>query len=268
MCRLANVCRSTFYRWLKRAAAQDHNMEVRSQIQTICIEHRHYGYRRVQRELSARGLRVNHKRILRLMRDDNLLAVRKRKFVTTTDSRHPLPVFTNYAAQLRPDGPDRLWVADVTYIRLRSEFVYLAVVLDVFSRKVVGWELARHLQAKLCRTALERAIADRRPPIGLVHHSDRGVQYASAEYLEVLGRHGMVGSMSRGGNPRDNAFCESFIKTLKKEEIYCRQYADLDDLSLHVAAFIDHYYNRKRMHSSLGYLSPEAFESAQRVAVA
>jgi len=243
-------------------------MEVRSHIQKICIQHRHYGYRRVQQELSRLGMRVNHKRLLRLMRTDNLLAVRKSKFMPTTDSRHPLPVFTNYAAQLRPGGPDQLWVADVTYIRLRSEFVYLAVVLDVFSRKVVGWELAQHLQAKLCRTALERAIAHRRPPLGLVHHSDRGVQYASAEYIEVLGRHGMVGSMSRAGNPRDNAFCESFIKTLKQEEIYCRQYADLDDLQRHLASFIDDYYNKKRMHSSLGYQSPEAFERRPRAAVA
>jgi len=268
MCTLTGVCRATFYRWMQRTAPQEANMELRSRMQRICLENRFYGYRRVKRELFHQGIIVNQKRVLRWMRSDNLLAVRKRKFVVTTDSKHALPVFSNLAAHLEPTAPDQLWVADITYIRLRSEFVYLAVVLDAFSRKVVGWELARTLQTALCRTALERAVETRHPPAGLVHHSDRGVQYASAEYLEVLARNRMQGSMSRPGNPWDNAFCESFMKTLKQEEIYCTQYVDLEDLRRHVAAFIDDYYNTRRLHSGLGYYSPAAFEKRHAAVVA
>lgn len=260
MCTLASLNRANFYRWLHRRAPRDTAMELRAAMQRICLECRRYGYRRVTRDLVKAGFRVNHKRVLRLMRQDNLLAVRKRKFVVTTDSGHALPVYSNYAAHLQTQGPDQLWVADITYIRLRREFVYLAVVLDAWSRKVVGWSLARHLQASLCCTALQRAIEARHPAPGLVHHSDRGVQYASAEYIEILERTRILGSMSRAGNPWDNARCESFMKTLKQEEIYCHQYTDLEDLEARIASFIDGYYNVRRLHSSLGYLAPEEFE--------
>jgi len=260
MCALATLNRATFYRWLRRSAPKDSAMELREQMQRICVEHRRYGYRRVTVALRYAGFAVNHKRVLRLMKQDNLLALRKRKFVVTTESGHVLPVYSNYAAHLQIQGPDELWVADITYIRLRREFVYLAVVLDAWSRKVVGWALERHLQASLCKAALERAIEVRHPAPGLVHHSDRGVQYASAEYIGVLERNRIQGSMSRPGNPWDNARCESFMKTLKQEEIYCGDYADLEDLQTHLVGFIDGYYNVQRLHSSLGYRSPEEFE--------
>lgn len=260
MCRLAEVNRANFYRWLKRHAPEAGAMELRAELQRTCLEHRRYGYRRVTAALHRAGFRANHKRVLRLMRADNLLAVRKKKFVVTTESGHVLPVYSNYAKHLQIQGPDELWIADITYIRLRREFLYLAVVLDAWSRKVIGWALARHLQASLCQKALERALEARHPAPGLVHHSDRGVQYASAEYIGVLERHRIQGSMSRPGNPWDNARCESFMKTLKQEEIYCGEYADQADLEEHLAAFIDGYYNVQRLHSSLGYCSPEEFE--------
>jgi putative transposase len=260
MCALAALNRATFYRWLQRGAPNDNAMELRGEMQRICVEHRRYGYRRVTAALRYAGFAANHKRVLRLMKQDNLLALRKRKFVATTESKHALPVYSNYAAHLQIQGPDELWVADITYIRLRGEFVYLAVVLDAWSRKVIGWSLARHLQASLCKAALERAIEARRPAPGVVHHSDRGVQYASAEYIGVLERNRILGSMSRPGNPWDNARCESFMKTLKQEEIYCGEYAGLEDLEAHIANFIDGYYNVKRLHSSLGYRTPEEFE--------
>jgi putative transposase len=263
MCKLVGLSRASFYRWLRRSSPPDNDLELRHQMQRICLDHRRYGYRRVAVQLRKAGLVVNHKRVLRLMREDNLLAVRKRKFVVTTESKHALPVYSNYAAHLEINAVNQLWVADITYIRLRREFVYLAVVLDAFSRKVVGWSLARHLQASLCQAALERAIQERRPAPGLVHHSDRGVQYASAEYITVLERNKILGSMSRPGNPWDNARCESFMKTLKQEEIYCGDYANLEDLEQHVASFIDGYYNVRRLHSSLGYRSPESFERQQ-----
>ena len=260
MCTLAGLTRANFYRWLQRRAPRDNAMELRAAMQKICLECRRYGYRRVTRGLVRAGFQVNHKRVLRLMRQDNLLAVRQRKFVVTTDSGHARPVFLNYAKHLQIQGPDELWVADITYIRLRREFVYLAVVLDAWSRKVLGWSLARHLQASLCCTALEAAIEARHPAQGLVYHSDRGVQYASTDYIAILERNRILGSMSRAGNPWDNAFCESFMKTLKQEEIYCNEYVDLDDLEAHLAIFIDRYYNVRRLHSSLGYLPPEEFE--------
>jgi len=264
MCALAQIRRVNYYRWLRRTAPAGADMELRAELQRVCLDHRRYGYRRVTAALRRAGCVVNAKRVLRLMKQDNLLAVRQRGFVATTDSGHALPVFSNYAQHLAIGGPDELWIADITYIRLRGEFVYLAVVLDAWSRKVVGWALARHLRAELCQTALERAIAARQPAPGLVHHSDRGVQYASATYVGLLERQRIQGSMSRAANPYDNARCESFIKTLKQEEIYCGEYTSLEDLEAHVAAFIDGYYNRRRLHSSLGYRSPEEFEQICR----
>jgi putative transposase len=261
MCELARVSRAGFYRSLRERALGEEDIEVRSVIQRTVLEHRRrYGYRRVTVELRRRGMLVNHKRVWRMMREDNLLAVQPKAFVTTTDSNHALEIYLNLARRMMLTGIDQLWVADITYIRLRAEFVYLAVILDGFSRRVVGWKLDRTLASRLATEALTQAIAARRPKPGLVHHSDRGVQYAAAEYVAILKQHAMVPSMSRPANPYDNASCESFIKTLKREEIYANEYVDLNDLREHVEEFIERYYNQKRLHSALGYCSPEEFE--------
>ena len=239
-------------------------MLVREAIQKIAIEHhRRYGRPRITAQLHAQGMLVNHKRVGRIMREDNLLAVRRRPWVSTTQSQHDYPVYLNLAARLEVNGLNQLWVADLTYIRLRGEFVYLAVVLDVFSRRVVGWNLGHHLHSELTLAALDMAIASRHPSPGLVHHSDRGWQYACEQYRQRLDSAGILPSMSRPGNPYDNAFCESSMKTLKQEEIYCNQYNDIDDLRTHIQQFIDEYYNRRRLHSALGYVSPAAFEAQQ-----
>ncbi len=242
-------------------------MQVRSAIQRIALDHRRrYGYRRITAELRRQGMRVNHKRVARLMREDNLVAVQPRTFVVTTDSDHEFEVYLNLAGRMKLSGMNQLWVADITYIRLQREFVYLAVILDAFSRKVVGWALDRTLASRLPLTALERAITERQPLPGLVHHSDRGVQYASGEYVKALQKQQMVPSMSRPANPYDNASCESFLKTLKREEIYANEYRDLDHLRANLEAFIEQYYNRCRLHSALGYRPPEEFEQAVEVA--
>ena len=238
-------------------------MAVRATIQQIALAHRRrYGYRRITAELRRRGLLVNHKRVARLMREDNLLAVQPRAFVATTDAQHELEVYLNLASRLTLTGMNQLWVADITYIRLRAEFVYLAVILDGFSRKVVGWALDTTLATRLPLSALHQAISGRQPPPGVVHHSDRGIQYASGAYVQLLRQHQMIPSMSRPANPYDNASCESFLKTLKREEIYANTYRDLEHLRTNMAAFIDQYYNRTRLHSALGYRPPEEFERA------
>jgi putative transposase len=263
MCRLSGVSRAGFYRSLQEQMPMEEDMEVRSVIQQIAVEHRRrYGYRRIAAELRRRGMLVNHKRVARIMREDNLLAVQPRAFVVTTNSQHKLEVYLNLASRMKLTGINQLWVADITYIRLHREFVYLAVILDAWSRKAVGWELDRTLAARLAIAALEKAIGERKPSPGLVHHSDRGVQYASDDYVRTLSRHEMIPSMSRPANPYDNASCESFMKTLKREEIYANQYQDLDDLRTNVDAFIEQYYNRQRLHSALGYRPPEEFEQA------
>ena len=263
MCRLAGVSRAGFYRSLQEHAPAEEDMEVRSEIQKIFAEHkRRYGYRRVSAELRRRGHVVNYKRVARLMREDNLLAVQPKAFVVTTDSDHDLEVYLNLASRMKLTGVNQLWVADITYIRLKQEWVYLAVILDAYSRKVVGWELERNLTARLPISALEKAIADRQPPPGVVHHSDRGVQYASGDYVALLRKHKMIPSMSRPANPYDNASCESFMKTLKREEIYANEYRDMDHLRENIATFIDSYYNRVRLHSALGYKPPEEFEQS------
>jgi putative transposase len=263
MCRLSGVSRAGFYRSLQEQMPVEEDMEVRSAIQQIAVEHRRrYGYRRIAAELRRRGMLVNHKRVVRIMREDNLLAVQPRAFVVTTNSHHKLEVYLNLASRMKLTGINQLWVADITYIRLHREFVYLAVILDAWSRKVVGWELDRTLAARLTIAALEKAVAERKPPPGLVHHSDRGVQYASDDYVRMLSKHEMIPSMSRPANPYDNASCESFMKTLKREEIYANEYQDLDDLRINIAAFIEQYYNRQRLHSALGYRPPEEFEQA------
>ena len=260
MCELVRVSRASFYRSLKEQRPAEEETEVRSTIQQIALEHRRrYGYRRICAELRRRGMQVNHKRVLRMMRKDNLLALRKRRFMVTTNSNHKFEVYNNLARRMKLSGVDQLWVADITYIRLKAEFVYLAVILDAFSRKVVGWALDRTLGNRLTVSALERAIAQRRPRPGLVHHSDRGLQYARGEYVAVLEKFGIVASMSRPANPYDNASCESFMKTLKREEIYANRYENLEQLRTNIEEFIEQYYNRQRLHSALGYRSPEEF---------
>jgi len=244
-------------------------MELRARIQQIVVAHRRcYGYRRVARNLKDQGWSVNHKRVARMMAEDNLLAVRRRKYIVTTDSGHDLPVHRNLAATLKLGGINQLWVADITYIRLREQFLYLAVVLDAYSRRVVGWALDQSLETSLVVAALRKAITERKPGIGLVHHSDRGTQYASREYIALLEEYGIEPSMSRAGRPYDNAMCESFIKTLKQEEIYTRQYRDRADLELHMAEFLEQYYNRRRLHSALGYRSPASFEQSLQMPTA
>ena len=262
MCRLAGVSRAGFYRFLQPRYPGEEEMEVRSAIQQIVLEHRRrYGYRRVTVELHRRGMVLNHKRVLRLMREDNLLSVAPKAFVATTQANHESEVYLNLASRMHPSEINQLWVADITYIRLRQQFVYLAVVLDAFSRKVVGWALDRTLTTRLPLLALQRAIALRQPAAGLVHHSDRGVQYASEQYTRMLHNHGILPSMSRPANPYDNAFCESFIKTLKREQIYAHKYQHIDELNAHLEEFIDQYYNRLRLHSALGYKTPQEFEA-------
>jgi putative transposase len=263
MCQLAQVSRAGYYRSLAETEPAREELETRAAIQQVALEHkRRYGYRRVTFELRDRGFAVNHKRVARLMREDNLLAIGRRKFVPTTDSRHKLKVYVNLAARIEVTGINQVWVADITYIRLGQEFVYLAIVLDRFSRRAVGWALDRTLAARLPVAALQQAIARRQPPPGLVHHSDRGVQYACREYVELLEAHGIVPSMSRTANPYDNAVCESFMKTLKYEEIHCNRYSSLEELGTNIKDFIERYYNQKRLHSALGYRSPARFEAA------
>ena len=261
MCQLAEVSRAGFYRTLQEQRPVEEEMAVRSAIQQIALEHRRrYGYRRISAELRRRGMLVNHKRVARIMREDNLLAMQPKAFVVTTDSSHELEVYLNLASRMKLTGIDQLWVADITYIRLQAEFVYLAVILDAFSRKVVGWALDRTLASRLAIAALEQAITKRQPLPGVVHHSDRGVQYACEEYVAILEKQRMIPSMSRPANPYDNASCESFMKTLKREEIHANQYDDLEHLRANIAEFIEQYYNRQRLHSALGYRSPKEFE--------
>jgi putative transposase len=264
MCQLAQVSRAGYYRSFQEHCPVEEEMQVRSAIQQIVVEHRRrYGYRRVVLELEKRGLVVNSKRVLRLMREDNLLALQPKRFVITTESNHSLEIAVNLARRMKLTAVNQLWVADITYIQLWREFVFLAVVLDAFSRKVVGWELSRSLGDGLALKALGKAIAERQPAPGLIHHSDRGVQYASWEYAALLEKHQMVASMSRPGNPYDNARCERFMRTLKQEEIYASAYRDLEHLRSNLEEFIERYYNQKRLHSALGYRPPEEFERAQ-----
>jgi transposase InsO family protein len=258
---MTGLSRAGYYRWRVPRHPTPVEMELRDQMQKIAVESPAYGYRRITCELQQRGFEVNHKRVLRMMRQDNLLCVRRRAFVVTTDSRHNLPVYPNLAREITPTAINQLWVADITYIRLRTEFVYLAVVLDAFSRRVIGWALGHTLQAELAVRALRMAVLDRQPAPGLVHHSDRGVQYACGDYTDLLKEHGITISMSRQGNPYDNAACESFMKTLKYEEVYRNEYRDFHDVHASIGEFLDRVYNQKRRHSALGYVPPAEFEN-------
>jgi putative transposase len=259
LCEISGLSRATFYR--KPTALEDDSaIEVRDRLQELACECPSYGYRRLTAALRREGFRVNRKRVLRLMREDNLLCLRKKRFIATTDSSHGLPIYPNLASSLTLTGMDQWWAADLTYIRLGTEFVYLAVILDVFSRRVIGWELGRSLEATLALSALKKALAQRSVKPGLVHHSDRGVQYASGEYTDLLKQSGITISMSRKGNPYDNAFAESFMKTLKYEEVYLQEYENLQEARSSIERFLEDVYNQKRLHSSLGYLPPAEFE--------
>lgn len=258
---MARVSRAGYYRRWQEREPLEAEIDLRDTIQRLCVENPHYGTRRISHALRAEGQVVNRKRVQRLMRIDNLLVLRKRRYVVTTDSRHTYAVYPNLAREMAPSETNQLWVADITYIRLREQFVYLAVILDAFSRRVVGWELGDTLEATLTVAALERALADRSVPAGIVHHSDRGVQYCAHAYVERLEQYRFRISMSRAGNPYDNALAESFMRTLKCEQVHLANYRDLDDVRDRIGAFLADY-NRRRLHSSLGYRSPEQFEAA------
>ena len=260
MCELGKISRAGLYRFDPEAERCEEEMDLRDAIQRIALEFPCYGRPRITAELRREGWAVNHKRVGRILREDNLLCIRRRKFVCTTDSNHGFRVYPNLAEKMELTGVDQLWVADITYIRLETEFIYLAVVLDAFSRRVIGWALDRTLEAGLAVAALKMAFRRRGPITGLTHHSDRGVQYASREYTDLLKEHGVRISMSRSGNPYDNAKCESFMKTLKYEEVYRQEYRDLAEARTSIERFIEKIYNGKRLHSALGYRPPIEFE--------
>ncbi len=260
MCQLASLPRASFNRWQPEKQGPDPDLELRDTIQRIALEFPSYGRPGITAELRRRGWVINPKKVQRILREDNLLCLRRRKFVLTTDSGHGLAVYPNLAREKLLSGLDQLWVADITYIRLRWEFVYLAVILDAYSRRVVGWALEDTLEGKLTIAALRMALQRRRPGAGLLHHSDRGVQYAANGYVDLLKQHEVTISMSRKANPYDNAKAESFIKTLKYEEVYRSEYRDLAEARASIGGFLEKVYNEKRLHSALGYCPPAEFE--------
>ena len=263
MVELGGVSRASFYRYDEDAAPQpDRDMDLRDAIQRIALEWPSYGRPRITAALRRQGWIVNPKRVYRLLREDNLLCIRKGKFLVTTDSNHKRRVYPNLAGKMALSGINQLWVADITYIRLETEFVYLAVVIDAFSRRVIGWALERTVEDELTLAALGMALGLRRPTAGWVHHSDRGSQYASGDYTDRLKAHGCQISMSHKASPWENAGCESWMKTLKYEEVYRQEYRDLPEARASIARFIDKVYNQQRLHSALGYRPPVEFEQA------
>jgi transposase InsO family protein len=257
------LSRATIWRQLRQpSTSNEDELELRSQIQAIALEMRSYGYRPITAELHRRGVEVNHKRVLRLLREDNLLCLRQRAFVRTTDSRHNLMVYPNLTRDLLLSNINQLWVADITYIRLLREFIYLAVLLDAFSRRCIGWAISRHIDTQLTLAALQMTLRTRSIQPGLIHHSDQGVQYAATDYVTVLHKQKIEISMSRTGNPYDNAKAERFMRTLKYEEIYMNDYETLGEVRASIEHFIEAVYNRKRLHSAIGYRPPAEFEAS------
>jgi putative transposase len=265
-CQLAEVSRAGFYRFLQQTAPEQADLLLRARLQALAVaHHRLRGYRMLTALLRREGRVVNHKRVLRLMREDNLLSLRRMRYVFTTDSRHNWPIYPNLARHVTLTGLNQLWVADITFIRLRSEFIYLAVVLDAYSRRVIGWDLGRTLQAELAIRALQMALSERNwKAEELIHHSDQGVQYASSDYTQILDQAEIQISMSRRGNPYDNARAERFMRTLKEEEVHGTAYRDLEDARSRIGEFLEQVYNRQRLHSALRYLTPEEFEQASQ----
>ena len=262
-CSAFNVSKGSYYHWKNSGKHQNMSKYLKKEIQGIALEFPFYGYRRITRELHRRELNVNHKKILRLMREDNLLCRRKKAFrPVTTQSDHGYKIYPNLIKGLKVTGLNQVWVSDITYIRLPDDFIYLAAITDIYSRRCVGWRLSRDIDASLALDALKMALAGRKW-IGfedLIHHSDRGVQYASNEYIKLLNQNGIRTSMSASGNPYENAYAESFNKTLKVEEVYINDYETFEDALMNIKHFIEKVYNKKRLHSSIGYVPPEEFE--------
>lgn len=265
MCRWTGVSRATYYRNCSASPNDEEERELRNQIEEIALRWDSYGSRRIRQELNRRGWPVGRERVQRILRENGLLCLRRpTAWLTSTDSKHSLPVYPNLVGEWRPTAINQLWVTDITYIRLKKAFVFLAAMLDAFSRRVIGWALDPHLRVGLCIEALEMALAARHFPKGVIHHSDRGVQYCSKEYTALLTKHGMRGSMARLGNPYDNAIAESFWKTLKYEQIYRNEYRTIEEVRANIGEFIERIYNRQRLHSALGYVSPVEYEAALR----
>jgi putative transposase len=264
LCQISGLSRATYYRYVGEDVDETGDHAVQDAIQTICLRHKYYGYRRVTVSLRRLGIVVNAKKVLRLMREDNLLALRRRPFLVPASAKpESFVIVPNLVRGLCPSGPDQIWVADITYVHLAKAFAYLAVILDAFSRKAVGWALEPSLNTSVAMAALDQALVLRKPPRGsLIHHSDRGVQYASIAYRQRLSEHDVIISMSRPGNPFDNAKAESFMKTLKTEELNARSFKTIDDARTRIDDFIANIYNTERLHSALGYLSPLEFETA------
>jgi putative transposase len=265
---LLDVSKSGYYSWLSRKGRNSRTARDRpvvEEMHKIANDNPGYGYRRVTHQLRKHGLVVNHKRVLRLMQENNLTFRRKKFSPITTDSEHNNPVYPNLVRGMKITGPNQVWAADFTYIQLQKEYVYLAVELDLFGRRIIGWSLSRNLDTETALDALQMALYTRRNEdlSGLIHHSDRGTQYTSIEFTECLRNHGIQISNSRKGNPYDNAFVESFFKTLKYEEVYLNEYETFEDALANIGGFIEDVYNSKRMHSSLGYKSPIEFERQQ-----